>query len=282
VSVPRTDGSPQVERIKHIVVAIDPMFLVSVGHADVLHPVCLVWLGKRDGTIYVEPHFPNVPGLMSVAYPDGEKLIDLRTAGSTASCLPKLSHHPSGRVHFSRSGQLDSTVGMASFPLSNGRGKVFDLKVWNAGQLPTTAKNRSKRGQVNFRYTTPIPGGVILTGNWVPITDMLDQIPPAMSMVDPLVRLPQYDNVPMFLARAPKGYPHRSHLLVLHLTEGDPGSSEDLTMFFAAGFDPAKTDGSSPIIGALFPWHSSQEDAGRLPSADKKPQRGGQGEVGAA
>jgi hypothetical protein len=265
------NGVPMTDRIEHIVAATDPRYLVSVGDADVLHPLCLVWFGKKDGTIYVEPRFPNVPGLMSVAYPDGEKLIDLRVAGSTASCLPKLSHHPSGRVHFSRTGQIESSVGMTSFPLGSGRGKVFDLKVWNAVRLPTTAKNRPQRGQVNFRFTKPLPGGVILTGNWVPIAHMLDEIPTDSAMANPTVRLSKYDDVPMFLARPPKGYAHRDHLLVLHLTEGDPGSDEELLMFFGAGFDPAKVDGNSQIIGALFPWHPFPEDASRLPSADWKP-----------
>jgi hypothetical protein len=269
------------DRIQHIVAATDPQYLVSVGHGDVLHPFCLVLFGK-DGSIYAQPRFPDAPGLMNVAYPDGEKLIDLHTGGFTASALPKLSHHPSGRVHFSRTGQVDSSVGMTSFPLANGKGKVFDFKVWNAGRLPVTAKARKQRGRVDFRFGKPLPGGVVLTANWVPIIDMLNEIPATMQMAEPMVRLSRYNNLPIFLARPPKGYPHRDHLLVLHLMEGDPGSGDELLMFFAAAYDPARADGTSPLIGALFPWHPSEEDTDRLPSAGKKPQPSGRREIGAA
>lgn len=180
--------------------------------------ICLVWFGKNDGTIYVAPKFPDGPGLMIVVYPDGEELIDLGAEGVTVSCLPKLSHHPSGRVHFSRTDQIDASAGMTIFPLPSGAGKVFDLKVWNPDRLPVTAKKRPKRGQVNFRSAKPeLPGGTVLTGNWVSIADLLGVIPTAPQMVEPLVRLPRYNNVPMFLARPPKDYPHRDRVPVLSL-----------------------------------------------------------------
>jgi hypothetical protein len=135
---------------------------------------------------------------------------------------------------------------------------------------------------VDFRFGKPVPGGVVLTANWVPIIDMLKEIPPATPMVEPMVRLSRYNNLPMFLARPPKGYPHRDHLLVLHFIEGDPGSGDELLMFFAAAYDPARADGTSPLIGALFPWHPSGDDATNLRSADKKPQPGEHREAGAA
>ena len=261
-----------IDRVGHIVMATDPMYLISVGHADVLHPLCLVWFGK-DGTIYAEPRFPDAPGLMSVVAKNGEEMIDLHQGGSRASIHPKLSHHPTGRVHFSRTNRVDSSVGMTSFPLASGTGKVFDLKVWNAGRLPTAAKRRPQRGRVDFRFANLLPVGVLLSGNWVRVADMMAEIPASTQMVEPMVRLPQHNNWPMFLARPPRGYPHRSHVLVLSLTEGVPGPADDATMFFAGGFNP---DATSPFLAALFPWHATPEDEARLRSADLPAKPGGQ------
>jgi hypothetical protein len=172
-------------------------------------------------------------------------------------------------VYFTRTGQIDSTVGMTSFPLPTGKGKVFNLKVWNPDQLPLVSKKRPRRGHVDFRFDTNLPAAVILAASWVPMVDALREIPSTTPMTEPFVNLPQYGNRRMFLARQPRGYPLRSHLLMLTATRGEVADEKDLRMFFAAGYDPTKA-AESPMIGALFPWHPSEEDAARLPSADKK------------
>jgi hypothetical protein len=55
------------DRINHILAATDSEYLISVGDGDGLHPLCWVGFSKKDGSIYAEPRFPEVPGLMSVA-----------------------------------------------------------------------------------------------------------------------------------------------------------------------------------------------------------------------
>ena len=160
---------------------------------------------------------------------------------------------------------------------------MFNLKVWNPDQLPRVSKKRPQRGHVDFWFATELPAAVILTANWVPIVDVLNEIPAATPMTKPFVDFPRYGNQRrMFLARQPRGYPLRSHLLMLSVARGEVGDENGLRMFFAAGYAPTKADGESPMIGALFPWHPSVEDAAHLPSADKKPPESDHPEKGAA
>jgi hypothetical protein len=261
------------ERAGYLLVAAEPKSLVSVGTHEEQREFCLVWFGS-DGSIYVEPRLHAGPGIVSTAAytPEGEKLINLMERGKAASQTVKLSHHPDGRVHFSKPGHVAPRVGRMSFPLSSGAGKVFDVKVFNPGKLDLLRKEKRDRAHVRLQFSVTLPSAVVVSGHWVSISDAMALAQCESVPCGPLVqvRVGSGGTVPCFLLRQPPEYPYRDHLLMLEVHPGEPGPDEEISALLVGAHDVGQgNSGEIGLIASLYPFRPQLEPGESLESLDQ-------------
>jgi hypothetical protein len=263
------------ERVGYLLVAAEEKLLVCVGTVAEQREFCLVWFGK-DGSIYVEPRLSAGPGLVSVAgyASEGDKLIDLMKQGRTASHTVKLSHHPDGRVHFSKHGHIAPKVRRESFPLS-GAGKIFDLKVFNPAKLGILTHEKKDRGHIALRFSGRLPSAVVVSGHWVSVSEAMDLVVCQEVPCGPMVEVSAQNNetVSCFLLRQPLGNPFRDHLLLLEAHAGEAGPNDDVAVLLVGGHNPGKSEVKEVgLIASLYPFNPRLRQGETMESLDLPPK----------
>lgn len=99
----------------------------------------------RDGSIYVPfPYLDTKRGVLSEADPETEpdpRTLNLRRNGLVVEYDVKFSHHTSGWVQFSKTGERGLLPRRRSFPLDGPIGIVFDFRLyWLRGFAPPDAR----------------------------------------------------------------------------------------------------------------------------------------------
>jgi hypothetical protein len=259
------------ERVGYLLVAAEEKVLVCVGTVAEQREFCLVWFGQ-DGSIYVEPRVSAAPGLVSVAgyASEGDKLIDLMKQGRTASHTVKLSHHPDGRVHFSKHGYIPPKVRRESFPLS-GTGKIFDLKVFNPAKLNLLTHEKKDRGHIRLRFSGKLPSAVVISGHWVSISEAMEIAVCEKVPCGPMVHASSQNNqkVSCFLLRQPPGNPFRDHLLLLAAHPGEAGPNDEVSVLLIGGHNPGESGvKETGLIASLYPFNPQLREGETMESLD--------------
>ncbi len=214
-----------------------------------------------DGSIYVPfPYLETKRGVLSEADPATEpdpKTLQLRRNGLVVDYDVKFSHHTSGIVQFSKSGQAALLPRRKSFPLNGPIGRLFDFRIyWLRGFTNVTRTERRRDFNLSFTYSNGHPTSLRVWAEWrrkAAITDNIDPAEPAGTIVGP---------APVTVSRA-TGYEQRAILL------GQPSTSplqEHVMMIFAEEIPMATGADSSTAIflGGWDPHEEKSPDTARM------------------
>jgi hypothetical protein len=238
------------------------------------HKLCHIAFGK-DGSIYVDfPYFGHGPGIVSrIEFPEprvGPVTVDLKPGGKLASNQVKFSHHPTGRVLFSKTGRVRSEIRRDSFRLDGPIGYLFQLHAyWLSGFALLEAK-KTTRLYLPFMIEEKIPSGVVLIAQWRRKADILESIEGA-GFAGPCpmaIHRRTGAKMQLILLGQPSNHALQGHVMLLdcQLTEPLPGV-ENPMMLFLGGWDPHEvqdpgTGISMPHTGFLtfmYPCGSPEE-----------------------
>ena len=152
-----------------------PEAVVIVGSLEKLYKVCHIRFTKIGGILVQAPYFQTSEGIAgqlnwSRGATKGTASFEPGWARAT-SHLVKLNHPPDGNAHFSQDGKVNTEIWRRTFPLSTGRGFVFQLNLYSVEgheYIAPTAKIPKGRIHLTFRFDGAMPDAVTVFGEWLP------------------------------------------------------------------------------------------------------------------
>lgn len=180
----------------------------------------------QDGSIYVPfPYLDTKRGVLSEADPETEpdpKTLNLRRNGIVVEYDVKFSHHTSGWVHFSKTGEHALLPRRHSFPLNGPIGIVFDFHLyWLRGFAAPDLKKAPRDLPLVLRFPKH-PTSIRVWGEWRRKRDILNNTEDPMMSVGPaamVTRRTDGANMHFLFLGQPKGYPLQEHLLMISAEE---------------------------------------------------------------
>lgn len=215
----------------------------------------------RDGSIYLPfPYLETKTGLLSEASPSDldPRTLDLKTNGMLVSTDVKFSHHRSGIVQFSRSGDVAVLPRRQSFELTRSIGRVFELHVYGLEGFAQFTAAKKTDFLLPFQFQDH-PSGLRVTGEWLRKSDMIANLEPGGRWFGPdtfVFDRRTATEKRCLLIGQPSGHVLRDHILLLSADTVPLAEGADVsTMIFLGGFDPheGQAPASATRLAFLYP-----------------------------
>lgn len=252
-----------------------------LAHHKIAHVVF-----SHDGIFVQFPYFLDQNGIVSrVEFRPGvgpPHKLKLDEYGKVTSHLIKLSHHTSGRAHFSQDGKVRTEVHRQSFRLDSSIGPVFQLFAFRLGGfgLFDPVRRKQDRAYIQFASSDSSLVGVNIQGEWRRKRDMeanvqaAEPLGPNASVVHRRTGVKSQ----VFFLSPPSPHPLDTHVLMLACSKADlPAGAEKPLVILLGGWDPGEIrDGDPPIIQTgclvcLYPVASPDALTQRIGSIDLRP-----------
>lgn len=208
----------------------------------------------RDGSIYVQfPYLDRKVGVIAELPVDpkvpGPVQYNLRELGERVGTDVKFSHHASGEVRFSKTGQVIKTPLRQSFHLGGPIGRVFELSAFHLHGFHKLGKRSKNTVFLGFNFREGVEG-VRIRAEWRRKTGIVANIEPAGSMTGPattaLHRETRVEEAVYFVG-PPLDRPHQQHVLMVSSSRvGLPDGADQPSMVFLGGWDPHERTADEP------------------------------------
>lgn len=151
-----------------------PEAVVLVGSPRKMYKVCHIRFTRIGGILIQAPYFHASKGVIGQLNfrPEGTKATASFEPGwaRATSHRVKLHHPPDGRAHFSQTGKITNDIRRQTFPLSTGRGFVFQLNLYGVEAHEYVAPGvQLPKGRIHltFHFDGEIPDALIVFGEWL-------------------------------------------------------------------------------------------------------------------
>jgi hypothetical protein len=197
----------------------------------------------RDGSLFVLfPYFSRTDGFVSVVTRQpGTARLNYLSGAAITSHQVKFSHHPDGRVHFSQTGKIRTSVGKQSIPLAKLHGPAFVLRCQglHAFEALTDGDRGRKTGRrvVLGAQLSGHVDAVDLIGHWYTKQELLRRT--GERVLGPMVSLRRQDGSTGEGALiGPMPYsPPRDRVILLTCQAARSVPNQDSSLLFLGGFD---------------------------------------------
>ena len=186
--------------------------------------LCRIIFDRNDGGIYVDfPYHVSKEGLLSEITFESSDVVgatgELRRKGTAfVTTDVKFAHHPSGMVHFSKTGKAERLPRRYAFPLATTIGRIFEVHVFWLQGLKDLDQIKSRDLHIGFRFEDVTVQSIKLRAQWRRKRDIVDHRTNPNEVIGPASRAIERSNgsVHMFrLLGQPRGFPLRENLLML-------------------------------------------------------------------
>ncbi|MFC1511691.1 hypothetical protein ACFL5H_00660, partial [Candidatus Latescibacterota bacterium] len=155
------------------------------------YKLCRIIFGS-DGSIYIPfPYFSTKQGIVSEVdynpYSGPPTQLDFSVNGIPVPYDVKFTHHPSGIVHFSKTGEIERLSQKRSFPLETQIGHVFNLFVFQPSGLNLVGSLQARDLHIGFEFQRNHPIGIHLRAEWCRKNDIKTNIQPPGGNVGPIL-----------------------------------------------------------------------------------------------
>lgn len=248
-----------------------------LGHHRIAHVVF-----SHDGIFIQFPYFLNQNGIVSrveFRLGVGPHKLKLDEYGKVTSHLVKLSHHTSGRAHFSQDGKVRTEVRRQSFRLDSSIGPVFQLFAFRLGGFGVLDPARLKQDRAYIQFASPDSSlvGVNLQGEWRRKREIeanvqaAEPLGPNASVVHRKTGVTSQ----VFFLSPPSPHPLDTHVMMLACSKADPPNDvEKPLVILLGGWDPGETPEGEPAatqtgcLVCLYPIASPEALSRRIGSID--------------
>jgi hypothetical protein len=250
--------------------------VLVAGEGDqTFRKICQITFHK--GSLFVQfTYFGDTAGIVAKVDPiqisATKWQMNLGTVGKLAPSLVKYSHPQDGRAHFSQDGKLITSVWRDSFPLSTGRGPVFEIHAFQPTRFDELAptETRAARLYAPFFFEGKVPRAIAVNGLWWPITQVRDMRTSDRPSIGPLEQIIHYRSGGTFRAFfVASDRPSPSHLLAVSLGPIQlPEGVDEPMLIFMGGWD-ADSDlltVPSSCIACMYPTKDPDTWAERIGS----------------
>jgi hypothetical protein len=157
--------------------------VVLIGSPERLYKVCHLRFSNQGGIYVQAPYFQESDGLVGQLNwrPSGKGSVSASFEPGWAratSHLVKLHHPPDGNAHFSQDGKVNTEIWLKTFPLTTGRGFVFQLNMYGIeghDYIAPDARLDKNRVYLPFVFNGPIPDALTVFGEWLPRRELAPQ-----------------------------------------------------------------------------------------------------------
>ena len=155
--------------------------VVLIGSPEKLYKVCHLRFSNQGGIYVQAPYFQETEGLVGQLNwrPSGKGSVSASFEPGWAratSHLVKLHHPPDGNAHFSQDGKVNTEIWLKTFPLTTGKGYVFQLNMYGIEghqYIGPEAGLDKDRVHLPFVFNGPIPDALTVFGQWLPRQELL-------------------------------------------------------------------------------------------------------------
>lgn len=218
----------------------------------------------RDGSIYVPfPYMDKKRGILAEADPASEsdpRTLNLRRNGTIVDYDVKFSHHTSGVVQFSKSGEPAHLPRRQSFPLTAPFGRLFEFRLYGLRGFAKFDGKAAKRAlAVPFFFPDRHPTALLVAVEWRRKADILNNS--TGNELGPLVNMVRRGNGAFssgLLLGQPTSSPLQEHVLLVSAGEILHADGADHpTSVFLGGWDAHEetAPSSARMLVFLYPIH---------------------------
>jgi hypothetical protein len=241
---------------------------------------------SRDGVFVQFPYFLQKHGIVSrVEFQSGEGALKFKLDeyGKAASHLVKLSHHTSGRAHFSQDGKVKTEIIRQSFRLDTSIGPIFQVFAFGLGGFSTFDSTTAKRDRtyIQFASLDSALKSVTVQGEWRRKSAMESNIRGSESVGPEAFVTHRQTRVTsrVYFLSPPSPHPLDSHVLMLACSETTPpsGNGSQPMVILVGGWDPGEVREGEPslpqtgCLACLYPVSSPEEMSRKIGTIDFRP-----------
>jgi hypothetical protein len=223
-----------------------------------------VVFGKKDGSVYVPfPYLSEKRGILAEADPSSEpdpKTIDLKRGGVVVDFDTKFTHHTSGLVHFSKSGEQEILPGRRGFPLTGPIGRLFEFRAYGLEGFEAVDLSRPTKDyrlRLQFQHH---PRSIVVWSEWRRKKDILDNTDDNTAPIGPSLTVTRRSDGftwPCQLLGQPRGFPLREHVLMISAEETPYATGAGSpTAIFVGGWDvhEGTRPNTAKMLAFMYPF----------------------------